>query len=254
MKEHSNKRDEEWRFAQILFGQLPSLPSGNLVPTDRPDLMVHRSDGNIGIEVTTLYHKAASQSLKRQESEQQAVVNEALKIFEEQSNAWLHVSVHFGAHTEFNKRNRKQFAKAIANLVLVHAPIQDGPRFLQNHWNDPQGFPYEIDLIDIYRLKVQKRNHWIVPSGGFVQEDFIPELQERITKKDALIGGYHRCAEYWLLIVGQNNSASTFFDPSAATLGHRYTSKFDRVFFLEAFRRKVSELNLDGPQHTFREK
>ena len=245
VKQCSNKSDEELRFAHILFEQLPSLPSGNLMPSDRPDILVHRSDGNIGIEVTKLHHKAASQSLKRQESEQQALVNQALKIFETKSNAWLHVSVHFGSYTQFNKRNRKQFSEAIANLVLANTPNQDGPVFLENHWSDPQDFPYEISSIGIYRLPAQKRNHWTIPSTGFVQENFIPELQDIMSNKGNLLQDYQQCAEYWLLIVAQNNSASTFFDPSAATLGHKYTSQFNRVFLLEGFHRRVSELELN---------
>jgi hypothetical protein len=48
----------------------------------------------------------------------------------------------------------------------------------------------------------------------------------------------------WLLIVAEGNSASTFFDRSTKTLQHSYRSSFDRIFFLEAFRRKVWELNV----------
>src|SRR6266536_1152581 len=93
-----------------------------------------------------------------------------------------------------------------------------------------------------YRLASLKRNFWSVASAGFVQEDFVAEMQVVIAKKDALIASYQTCSEYWLLIAAEGNRASTFFCPSRTTLEHRYCSAFQRIFFLEAFTKKVSEL------------
>jgi hypothetical protein len=119
---------------------------------------------------------------------------------------------------------------------------------VENEWNDPIAFPYEINSILILRNSVLTRNHWNCGSAGFVQEDLASKFQEIISEKESCLLGYDSsCVEQWLLIVGENNSASTFFDPSPATLSQNYKSIFKKVFFLNPSSRKMSALNLSKP-------
>jgi hypothetical protein len=237
-------KEQERRFIDILEQQIADFPSGRLAETESPDFVVTTSNGKIGIEVTKIHRQATSNRLKREESEQEKIANEAVRIFETMNSVALEVKIHFSADNEFNKRNRRRLATAIASLVNAYAPTEDGPCVLQNNWTNPETFPYEIDAIGIYRLASLKRNFWSVASAGFVQEDFVAEMQIVIAKKDALIASYQTCSEYWLLIAAEGNRASTFFCPSRTTLEHRYCSAFQRIFFLEAFTKKVSELEL----------
>lgn len=93
-------------------------------------------------------------------------------------------------------------------------PKVDGPCVLENDWTNPDAFPYEINSIGLYRLATLRCNFWSVPSAGFVQEDFVSQMQAIIAKKDRLLTRYQACSEYWLLIVAEGNNASTFFYPS----------------------------------------
>jgi hypothetical protein len=129
--------------------------------------------------VTKIYRQATSSRSKREESEQEKIANEAVRIFETMNSVALEVKIHFSADNEFNKRNRRRFATAIASLVNAYAPTEDGPCVLQNDWANPEMFPYEVDSIGIYRLASLKRNIWSVASAGFVQEDFVAENASR---------------------------------------------------------------------------
>ncbi len=237
------RKHEERRFIEILKNHLPDFPSGEISESESPDFTIGASDENIGIEITKIHQEKTLHQSRRQESEQRAVVDEALQVYETKCSVPVEVKVHFSSNSEFNKGNRRQFASAIADLVLANLPLQDGPAIVQNHFESPDIFPYEIDSLSIYRLSTLPKSFWSVPSAGFVQENFTSEMEAIIAKKDRLISNYRPdCAAFWLLIVAEGNSASTFLDPSPFTLAHRYHSSFDRIFFLEAFRRKVAEL------------
>ena len=238
------RKEQEHRFVSILRHQIPDFPSGLLVENESPDFIIATQNGKIGLEVTEIHQHAGSNQLRRQEAEQKKIADQAVRIFETKSSTRMEVKIHFSANSEFNKQNRSRFATAIADLVSANLPNEDGPLVLQNNWSNPEVFPYEVDSLSIYRLGGLKKNFWSVPSAGFFQEDFIAEMQAVIAKKEAVIAGYQRCFEHWLLIVAKGNSASTFFHPSSKTLEHRYCSAFQRIFFLEAFTRKLWELKL----------
>jgi hypothetical protein len=237
-------KQQEHRFVGILRQRIPDFPSGRLVETESPDFVIITRNGKVGVEVTKIHQQTASNRLRRQESEQEKIANEAVQIFETKSSIPLEVEIHFSANSVFNKRNRSRLAMAIANLINAYLPSEAGPLVSRNDWSDQEAFPYEVDSISIYRLAGLKQNFWSVPSAGLVQENFVAEMQAVITKKDTLITKYQICSEYWLLIVAEGNSASTFFHPSSPTVEHRYTSAFKRIFFLEAFTRKLWELRI----------
>jgi hypothetical protein len=110
-----HSKEHERRFVAILEQQIADFPSGRLAETESPDFVVTTSNGKIGIEVTKIHRQATSNRLKREESEQEKIANEAVRIFETMNSVALEVKIHFSANNEFNKRNRRQFATAIAS-------------------------------------------------------------------------------------------------------------------------------------------
>jgi hypothetical protein len=236
------KKDEERRFVEILAKELDAFPPVKLTDSESPDFLVVTSEGVIGIEVTKIHH---ANEPRRQESESRSLVHAACRLYARESTVPLEVKVHFGGSTQFNKRNRDKFARILAKLVFANIPQPDSWIDLENNWENPSCFPYEIAGLSIIRLSAFRRNFWSVPCAGFFQEDFAPKIEAIITTKEHAISTYGTdCIRRWLLIVAEGNSASTFFDPSTKTLQHSYRSSFDRIFFLEAFRRKVWELNV----------
>ena len=239
-------KEYEKHYVEVFKAIFEDFPQGEIIADqnqERPDVIVIRGHDKIGIEITRIH----TEKLKREESEVEAAITEAQHIYEGLSLPHLHVSVIVGDGKTFNRQNRKKFAAAISNLVSKNIPAQDGPVELGNDWNNPEVFPFEINSIGIYRLSKLTRNHWSRPDGGVFRTDFIKELQEIISGKNKLLPNYNRdCKAHWLLIVAENGSPSSFFDPSAATLNHLYKSLFNRVFFLDLFTRKYAELRLEA--------
>src|SRR4030095_7782649 len=236
------KKADERRFVEILAEKLDAFPPGKLIDSELPDFLVATPEGVIGIEATKIHH---ADECRPHESECRSLVDAARRLYESESTIPLEVKVHFGRSTQFNKRNRGKFARILANLVLTNIPQPDSWIDLENNWENPGFFPYEIVGLSIIRLSAFRRNFWSVPSAGFFQEDFAPKVEAIITTKEHAISTYETdCTRRWLLIVAEGNSASTFFDPSTKTLQHSYSSSFDRIFLVETFRRKVWELNV----------
>jgi hypothetical protein len=239
------KKGEERRFVEILAKELDAFPPSKLIDSESPDFLVATSEGVLGIEVTKIHH---ANEPRQQESECRSLVDAACRLYENESTIPLEVKVYFGGSTQFNKRNRGKFARILANLILTNIPQPDSRISLDNNWENPSFFPYEIAGLSIIRLSAFRRNFWSVPSAGFFQEDFAPKIEAIIATKEQAIRTYKTdCVERWLLIAAEGNSASTFFDPSKKTLQYCYRSSFDRIFFLEAFRRQIWELNVSPP-------
>ena len=243
----SNSRENkarERRFVELFKEVCHDFPEGDIVADEgqeRPDVVVVSSQGKIGIEITSLHDS----KLKRTESECERAVLEARRIYETQNLPKLHVSVHIGGENSFNRANRSKFANAIASLVVANIPPPGKYVAVENDFNDPARFPYEIDSIYIYQYSWPDENLWTAPSAGFYREHFVEELQRVISEKDSKLSGYMPdCKEQWLLVVAENSSPSTFFGPSEVTANHTYSSAFDKVFVLELFKVKLFKLNL----------
>jgi hypothetical protein len=239
-----SKKERERRFVEVFKSLYQDFPEGEIIAhedQERPDAVVASLHGKIGIEITSIH----TESLKKEESEIEAVISEAVRIHEKSDLPKLHVGVHVGVGKTFSKKNRPALAAAIARLVAANIPAANGLAEIENDWDDPSTFPYEINSILILRNTALTHNHWNCGSAAIVQEDLADRIQEIISEKESRLSGYDSdCVEQWLLIVGENSSASTFFDPSSSSLSHSYKSVFKKVFFLNSFSRRLSELKL----------
>jgi hypothetical protein len=246
MSKRLSNKERERHFVEVFKSVFKEFPAGEILADEeqeRPDVIVLNAHGKIGIEVTRILHE----SLKRDESESEAAVSEARRIYEKSDLPNLHVSVNFGVEKPFSRRTRTTFATTLAKLVAANVPSVNSYVELENDWENPKNFPFEIDSVYILRNSALTRNHWSSPSGGVFRENFTRELQEVILDKESRLSGYSTCATHWLLVVAENSSPSAFFDPSATTLNHLYKSTFNRIFFLDLFLRKVYELKLIAP-------
>lgn len=220
------------------------FPEGEMISDEgqeRPDIVVKGTRGSIGIEVTRIVES----HLKKEEAEFEAMVNEARLIYETKGLPCLWVTISSHTKAAFNKLNRKAFADKIANLVALNIPCINGWKELENDWHNPDVFPFEIDSFSINQNSKLSRNHWIVNSWGWIQENFGAKLQEILSQKEQSIGNYDkRCKEHWLLIVADHRGASSFYDGSESTLSHQYSSSFDKAFFLDLFKGSAFQLDL----------
>ncbi len=154
----------------------------------------------------------------------------------------VEVHIFLAAQTKFNKKNRIHFARKLSNLVAQRIPPDRSWVSVDNDFNDPEHFPYEFDSFSIARYG-HERNYWSIPGSGWMQENFIAELQSAIAKKDSLLPKFNStCSAHWLLVVIESVSDSTFFEPSKETLDHIYITNFQKVFLLERLKAKCHEL------------
>ena len=246
MSNPAENKAHERHFVELFKNTYNNFPAGEILADEkqeRPDIIIATPQGKIGVEITSLHND----KLKQKESECEQAVLAARKIYEKKNLPNLHVSVHIGGKNSFNRATRNKFATAIANLVAANIPLPGKYSEVENSWNDPNQFPYEINSICIYRYSWSDKNIWTAPSAGFYREHFIEDLQRVISEKDLKLNGYSQdCKEQWLLVVAENSSPSTFFDPSEITVNHVYKSAFAKVFIMEMFKVKLFELKLVG--------
>ncbi len=244
MNKEARKKEQERLLVEVFRKAFADFPDGELIShegQEKPDFRPITSQGIVGIEVTRIN----IESLQKEESETRQLIEEAVKIYETKKLPKLCVGIHFSGQPVFRKTNRISFATSLANLVALNIPDEKCTVIIENNWKDPKSFPYEFGAVDISRFPKSTKNLWQGDPFGFCHENFIEKLQTVMSVKESKLAGYcSSCIAQWLLIVSKNNSPSTFFSPSEQTLAHRYSSSFNKVFFLNLPARKVFNLNV----------
>lgn len=242
-----SKKQAEARYIDMLRCDLKDFPSGTLVECAGPDFLIHTLHDTLGVEVTQIFQatKQGEPQSQAQESERQHIVQQAKQLCIESQLPPVVVSVHFSAYPAIAKTDRHALSKKIAEVVSNHVP-REGELVSVEHSRASAKLPNQVHSINILRLSQQSRHIWTVPTAGYVQTDFVGELQSILVQKGGLVSKYLRkCDRCWLLIVAAGNAASSLFEPSAETRQHVYRSSFDRIFYLEGFGRVIVELTTE---------
>lgn len=232
----------------ILKDQVPGLPVEEPLKGERPDFVWPNVDKPLGIEITRLFKATPKgrRPMQMQESETTVTVQIARYLYEQRDLPNLDMRVVFG-NSEIKKSDRASLANRLADTVQKSLPAPNSWVSFLNDLSDDSSLPEQISYLSIGRFDGLERNHWSVSDAGWVQEDFIDELQRRIDEKNKELPHYLKsCSRCWLLIVADGTGPSSFFDPSEDTKQHPYHSLFHRTFFMEAFTQKVIELNTAG--------
>jgi hypothetical protein len=152
------------------------------------------------------------------------------------------VAVHFNENVPISKSDRRAITEGLVGLVSTNMPDVDGSAVLEL-WREPHNPLRWVRIVRLYRPEVLTMHHWANPDSGWVQFDFVDELQAAIDSKNARFDAYRfHCDECWLLIVASGSRPSGLFEPSEATLAQTYQSKFAKTVFMEAFSGSVREL------------
>lgn len=237
------QKREEVALVEHFRRNFSAFPSGALRPSNEPDVLLAAIGKTIGIEVTELHQRPHREKTPRriQESERDSIVGQARELAVDRRLPPVDVAVYFSDAHPVLKRNRREVAGALVSLVAAHLPDADGIRVVRP-WEAGEVLR-SVRYVHIWRASVLSRHHWAVPDGGAVQEDFVDELQTVLDAKNLLYASYRlKCDGCWLLIVASGARPSGAFEPSDATKSHVYRSRFDRTFFMEAFKGQVLEL------------
>ena len=248
------KKTEEIAYAQMLKERVPDFPSGQLQGCEEPDkqhdVLVHRQEGIIGIEVTKLHQqtKPNNPSGKAQVSEREIVVDRVCQLLKDSDLPPLAAIVSFASSPALSKRSRDKVATQIYEAIVTHYPREDGEVRLRKELETPGILPDCVDEVDLVRGPYIVEHQCSTIELGWAQKDFCERLQERITKKNGRYEKYMtHCQECWLLIVAQGAGPSSFFNPSPATLEHVYISSFARAYFLHSFEGRLFRLITRSP-------
>jgi len=245
----SNKKIEEMRRVEQLRQGLGGNPPGLLESADGPDVLVVTSGHRTGIEVTEIHQQSSPEQGPRriQESERWGIALSARQLAESSGIPIVDVSVLFNDSVRIQKADREAITSALVDLVRKNIPSMDTSVELAM-WRENNPCLRSVLNVRIFRNEFLTRHYWSVLDSGWVQTDFVQEMQGAIDKKNALFEGYsQQCDECWLLVFAHGGRPSGSFQASQPTKAHLYRSAFARTFFLEAFSGRVVELNTTAP-------
>jgi hypothetical protein len=157
---------------------------------------------------------------------------------------WINV---FWSLRDFPISRVPQLANALADLVEVNLPEQDGEVAIKYPHPAWRSLPPEVSSLSIRRKKVLSNNLWVPTRGAFAPTLTPLDLQQRIEEKEDKVNSYRqKCSQVWLLIVASGFEPSTFGELAPEVEGFRFETSFDRVFFLHHADELIVELSTQG--------
>lgn len=243
------EKGQEKHYLNIFRQLYKEFPPGIVEHDDNPDFLVKSPSQIIGIEITRLFRKGPHIT-KSQEEERRIITETACKKCEEMSITPVLVAIFFNNNIVLKKSRRDEIVSQLVELISNHLPKENEPLSLENKFESTINIPKEIDKIKINRSSLITEHDWSVLEVGFASENFTNDLQKIINEKNDKLKNYlKKCNLCWLLIVAEGYAPSSNFSSSPIVLKNRYISSFKRIFFLEVFSKKVSELNLESAQN-----
>jgi hypothetical protein len=239
-----NQKLEERSWVEMMRRGFGGLPNGNVESAEEPDVRIVGGGKCVGIEVTELHMSEESDGPPRraQEGERALIVERARELSESRGLPVLCVSVHFNDHVLVSRSDRERIAQGLSIVVANNVPDMNHHQSVEV-WRQMDNSLPAVLRVSILRPNHRSRSHWSALDAGWVQSEFMKELQESIDAKAPKLERYLRhCDECWLLVVASGSRPSGLFEPDQRTLDNVYRSPFSKTLFLEAFVGTVVEL------------
>lgn len=198
----TEKKNEERKSIQKLKNKLIDFPQGEIIEDEKPDFLIKTKNKTVGIEVTRIFKNTNEDDITSLADDYAMIeiVEKAKQICETNSIIPLEVSIQFYNHKNFHRINKIPIIIALANLVALNVPNQNGLIEITNDFKNSNLIPEVIHSITIANFNLNV-HHWDAPTFGWVQETFDKELQKTIFRKNEKLKNYLRkCDECWLLI------------------------------------------------------
>ncbi len=244
-----NKKEEKI-YLEKFKDQYPDFPKGDIVvpdPKERgPDFLIVRRGKVVGFEVTELFKECFPNQTPKQliESEREKVITEARNKCISDSVPGVSAFILFN-NNKLNKGNRSTVAEKLSNIIKNNIPEIKIPLSIKNNCIGLNDIPPQISSIMLYRPKEDCNHHWSTVPVGWTDENLIKILQNALNDKEKKMTKYlKKCSTCWLLITSYGWNPSSFFNASKETISHKYSSSFDKAFYLEEFTKRLIELKL----------
>lgn len=244
MKQEANKRKENCYLGlfQNLFKKKlgEDFPAGKIKEHEKPDFLVKQRNGCLGIEITE--HMREKHPNEKHSAAERAgfcdkIVRDASRLCEQWGIEPLLVTVWIIGSMDHVRgaAARQRLSENLARFVRRWCDTHTGP---QHATLKPEDELPEIYQMSVFRPSGSLDTHcwkWN-PGGVCVSPVKVDSLQSRISEKNESYEEYRKaCTECWLLVIGDpcdpSKGADIGLDAVAKT--HRYSTKFDRVFFLQ---------------------
>ena len=122
-------------------------------------------------------------------------------------------------------------------------PSSEGYCEIRPAWNDSRGLPAQVTTLSVYRSPALARPHWHPVVVGMVASLGPEDLAAEIAAKEPSVPRIlSRCDEAWLLLHADDFRASGFLTVGGSMGRELLPSGFARVFVLEQFSGRVTEL------------
>ena len=213
------------RFLPELFEEVYTLsqPAPPL-----PDAIIHVNGKKIGIEMTALI---LDEQAREREAKQDALLNEAQKLFEEQLQLPLHVTVDFSESGNWRNLERKQVAILLADVIKrCVLGVKDLPGSQTEFTIRTEAFIHPcIHSVSIFFLNRLTVPCWTPITTFWVPSAPVEKIQEIINRKSKNVIGYLAgCDEVWLLLL-ETGSPSSYFDHYEKLQEVTFESDFSRT-------------------------
>lgn len=207
-----------------------------LVGSDPPDIVAICGVSTIGIEVRRIYKdETRSGSRDRQRlSAFKNVIDLAAKIHAENSNRFIHVSVHFNSNANIRKAQFEDIANLMVNQVCK-LNLDIGQTFnlrSEDLWGPD--WPEAVLRISGGCLEGEGPPFWGLSSWSLLCETTDRIIQNALDDKEKNISKWkNNFNESWVLFIIDGSVSSSFMKPHDRMTANVYKSSFDRAFVME---------------------
>ena len=222
---------------------LPDFPAGQIVGWESPDFLI-RNSTTYGIELKNVYRPstAGMRPLQAQESWEDEILRQAQILCETIAAPPLTVCVQFTNDFALAKGDIPQLSFEMAELI--RRTVSKYPRArIYNNWPFNQ-LPRGVESIFASKSLSFLGNSWQVVRGGSMHRLSPNDVQALIDTKNSRCEAYRKvCDQVWLVLIATMDAPSRYVELTPDAAAHRYTSRFDRLFYFDAFRGNVTRLS-----------
>jgi hypothetical protein len=230
------KRGEFLHVAQVLAHL---YPTENITPqaSESPDWLLLRNDKKIGIEVTEM----PDDELRPVEGNERKLLERASSVADSRGLRGASVNIQFTRDRLIPNSEIRGIAEGLVDLAVQS--LSEFP----NEINDvPPTNPLcqDIDTIGVFSGNPTKVWKWQALRSNSPKDLLAWQIQDRIREKQPKLERYSsKCSECWLILGADGYKGSTYFRPGQRFGSVKYTTSFDRLFFVSSVHNEVIELN-----------
>jgi hypothetical protein len=222
-----------------------NFPEGELIPCEKPDFLIERDKGILGIEHKQIFKDAEDHgsSLQAQESLRSKLIKQVKKKYVDLGGEPISVYFTFNFHETIDAKQLFKISENISKLLL---PVDLEPNELKqiDLYNNESEYLNVLNSILLHKRIGLNEPNFSPLSMGWTKELRPQRIINEIKSKEEKIDDYRKkCDEIWLLIVADDFTNASSVDLSNETLKYSYETDFVKLFFYWHFQKVFVELS-----------